>query len=165
MWETEIRQVLQRVPGFLGVFSRDDMKSPRCYPFSLVVNTDKSDQQGTHWIAIYVDSKGRGIYYDPFGRKPHHSEFEEYLIKYCKNGYTYNKSSLQCITCVTCGEYSTAYVIFRTVGYSHRRFIQIFSSDTISNDILIKNLFNKIKTMNLKFRKYKCKNLNKYRNQ
>ena len=52
---------------FQGVFSADTLPEK---PRLLVGNTDPSDKPGNHWIAVFVDSTGRGEYFDSFGRKP-----------------------------------------------------------------------------------------------
>ena len=48
---------------FQGVFSADTL--PR-RPRLLVCNTDESTKPGQHWIAIHVDTDGRGEYFDSF---------------------------------------------------------------------------------------------------
>ena len=140
MYSTEIIDTLKNVPNFLGVFSRDTLPQPKSLPFSLIANTDKRVESGTHWIAIFVDKSGRGEYFDSYGRKPFNKEFVQFLKKFSSN-YTFNRTQLQCITCVTCGEYSCAYIILRTAGYSKEKFIKLFTDDTISNDIIIKEIF------------------------
>ena len=37
------------------------------YPNAIVCNTHDTDQPGEHWIAMYVDSKRHGDYFDPYG--------------------------------------------------------------------------------------------------
>ena len=61
---------------FDGVFACDHLPTK---PRLMVCNTDKSDEPGEHWIAIYVDDDGRyGEYFDPLGRAPI-SVFERYV--------------------------------------------------------------------------------------
>ena len=64
---------------FQGVFSADTL--PR-QPRLLVCNTDESTKPGQHWIAINVDTNGRGEYFDSFGREPD-KHFEAYMNKHC----------------------------------------------------------------------------------
>jgi hypothetical protein len=52
---------------FQGVFSANTLLQQ---PRPLVCNTDESTKLGQHWIAIYVDTNGRGEYFDSFGREP-----------------------------------------------------------------------------------------------
>jgi hypothetical protein len=64
---------------FQGVFSVDTLPDK---PRLLVCNTDPSSKPGSHWIVIFIDFKGRGEYFDSFGRKPT-TLFENYLNKNC----------------------------------------------------------------------------------
>jgi hypothetical protein len=50
---------------FQGVFSVDTLPiNPRL----LVCNTDPSYKSGQHWIAIFIDERGIGEFFDSFGR-------------------------------------------------------------------------------------------------
>jgi hypothetical protein len=46
---------------FQGVFSAGTLPEK---PRLLVGNTDPSDKSGNHWVTIFVDSAGRGDYFD-----------------------------------------------------------------------------------------------------
>ena len=60
----------------------------------MLCNTDKSDEPGEHWIAIYVDDNGRyEEYFDPLGRAPI-SVFERYMNVHCRD-WIYNRKQLQ----------------------------------------------------------------------
>ena len=49
------------------------------YPSAFVCNTHDSDQPGEHWVAMYVDEIGD--YFDPYGQKPQHAEFTNFMKK------------------------------------------------------------------------------------
>ena len=51
------------------------------YPSAFVCNTHDSDQPGEHWVAMYVDEIGD--YFDPYGQKPQHTEFTNFMNKHC----------------------------------------------------------------------------------
>ena len=53
-----------------GVYAEDD-KLPLQYPYKyFIVNTDKANQEGTHWTAVYADIQHKRIYiYDTFNRQ------------------------------------------------------------------------------------------------
>ncbi len=45
---------------FIGTYSRDRLpKIVESLPVGLVVNTDPSDQPGQHWVAIFINKRGR----------------------------------------------------------------------------------------------------------
>jgi hypothetical protein len=52
---------------FQGVYSIDTLPET---PLLLVCNTAPSYKPGQHWVALYVNSRRRGEYFDSFGRKP-----------------------------------------------------------------------------------------------
>ena len=64
---------------FQGVFSADTLPGR---PRLLVCNTDESTKPGQHWIAIHVDTDGRGEYFDSFGRAPN-KHFETFMNIHC----------------------------------------------------------------------------------
>ena len=51
------------------------------YPSAFVCNTHDSDQPGEHWVAMYVDEIGD--YFDPYGQKPQHAEFTNFMNEHC----------------------------------------------------------------------------------
>ena len=59
----EIESFLRRncSEDFQGVYSVDTLPDK---PKLLVCNTDPSTKPGKHWIAIYVDKRGLGEYFD-----------------------------------------------------------------------------------------------------
>lgn len=141
MYSTQIETMMKNVPHFLGVFARDNLPRPEYYPFSLISNTDLETENGTHWLAIFVDESGNGFYFDSYALQPFYKEFQSFLKTFSPNGYKWNRKELQCTTCVTCGEYCCCYIILRTAGYSHRNFLDIFSDNSEANDKIVKNLF------------------------
>lgn len=51
---------------FDGVFAEDRLPSCIRRPSSYVVNFDKANQPGSHWIAIYFDGCGNCEYFDSY---------------------------------------------------------------------------------------------------
>lgn len=141
MYTNEINLVMKNVPNFLGVYSRDNLPIPEEYPFSLICNTDLQFEDGTHWIAIYVDSDGKGTYFDSYAMPPIHEEFKEFLNTFCQNGQSWNKTKLQCNTCITCGEYCCIYIILRNSGFSHKQVLGFFDRDPEINDKIVREIF------------------------
>lgn len=117
---------------FQGVFSVDTLPER---PRLLVCNTDPSYKPGQHWIAIFVDSKGHGEFFDSFGRRPDY-RFERYMNEHCI-AWTYNKRQLQSIISSFCGYYCCVYCMFRCRGLNMNRIIGYFTRDTAFNDCLV----------------------------
>jgi hypothetical protein len=68
---------------FIGVFAKNQIKDLiiRKSPFCLVINTDNSDQPGTHWVAIWGD-KDCSHFFDSYGTPPVAKEFSFFLQKH-----------------------------------------------------------------------------------
>jgi hypothetical protein len=141
----EIDEILLKIKNFRGVFARDLLPETKgSHPHSIVMNYDNHAQSGTHWVCIYVDDRGFAHYFDSYGLPPLVKEFVDYLENNSSR-WLWNKITLQCKDCVTCGEYCCAYLILRNAGYSHQDFLNLFTNSTETNDHIIKEIFNAVK--------------------
>ena len=61
----EIQTYCQNEPRFNGVYSRDNLPEKIKYG-AYVINLDEDSNIGTHWIALYVNTK-TVTYFDSFG--------------------------------------------------------------------------------------------------
>jgi len=116
---------------FQGVYSADTLPDQ---PRLLVCNTDESTKPGQHWIAIHVDTDGRGEYFDSFGRAPD-KHFEAYMNKHCTR-WTFNKRQLQSIISSFCGYYCCMYCMLRCRRVDMTRIVAMFTTDTGFNDTI-----------------------------
>lgn len=65
-----------------------------------------------HWVCIYVDSLGRGEYFDSYGREPL-KQVENLFKKNNIINYTYNGTPLQAVGSIVCGQYCLYYLTRR----------------------------------------------------
>ena len=57
---------------FQGVFSYDTLpRHVTSYPASYIVNTDKEQDRGEHWVALFLENEAVAEVYDSYGRKPY----------------------------------------------------------------------------------------------
>ena len=77
------------------------------YLAAFVCNTHESDQPGEHWVAMYVDELGD--YLDPYGQKPQHTEFTNFMNKHCSK-WSPNYHILQSPISTVCGQYCVAFL-------------------------------------------------------
>ena len=138
-----INKLLKNEKCYIGTYSRDMLPNQIKENQFLIVNTDTSDRQGEHWVAIIILSDGKGEYFDSYGLPPLHNEFLDFLDYNCPNGWKFNEVTLQCLSCITCGHYCVAYIKFRCLGHSLSEFVSLFGKDLVFNDELI-NLYIKI---------------------
>lgn len=129
---------------FKGVFPLDEIpKTILKRPAGIIVNTDKSTQPGTHWIALYLPVKDRAEFFDSYGRAPMHNEFLEFFIKNKIKKILYNKTQLQSVFSAVCGQYCCFYLLARSNNCSLKKFKNKFfkNQNLIQNDTNIKRLF------------------------
>ena len=59
--------------GFKGVYAIDEIsKIPISNKMGVILNLDKHNQPGSHWVALYIDTDGDQSveYYDSFAEEP-----------------------------------------------------------------------------------------------
>ena len=110
----QLDRTLDKINGFLGAFSYDQLPKSRKKMFSLIINTDSSRESGSHWIALVYKNN---IYYfiDSYGRNftniTFPDDFRLAITKYIgKKQCIYCKKFLQQLTSNTCGEYASYFV-------------------------------------------------------
>lgn len=110
---------------FIGVYPLDRIpKIIKNKPALLIVNHDKSNSPGSHWVAIYLPVKGSPEYFDSFGIEPLHKEFLKFFKK---NKYTrvlYNKTQLQDFVSTVCGQYCCVYLLHKAKNITLKSFIE-----------------------------------------
>jgi serine/threonine protein kinase len=153
MFSTKIAKILNRnsftYPYFIGCFPAD--KIPRLkrgpFPHCMVVNTDSSGLEGTHWTAIFVESLQSVEYYDSFGEWPPPFNIHKFLNHFTK--IVYNSLSLQSERSASCGMHVIYYLYKRCRGMSLPQLLNHYKScvttpDVISRAFVRSILFNKV---------------------
>ena len=120
-----------------GIFMKDELPSKLKTGFYVInLASEKSHNGGTHWTALYYDSK-HSYYFDPFGFLAP-TEVEQKL-----NRYTFNNKQIQNLKSTACGYYCVAFIIFmserknKKIGF--KIFVDEFSTNTKKNDKLLYN--------------------------
>lgn len=129
---------------FKGVFPLD--RIPRIIskrPALLVVNTDKSNRPGRHWVAIYLPSKGNPEYFDSYGLKPIHKEFIKFFKRQNFTKILHNEMQLQDFLSTVCGQYCCVYLLNRAKNKTLQQFIKKYfkSGKFRQNDKRVQKLF------------------------
>lgn len=111
--------------GFAGVIASDEIhKLPAKKRMGFVMNLDKSNKPGSHWVAVYIDAdKDKSIeYYDSYGNEPPKSFMKQIKLlvnkikpdSYLK--FKVNKIVDQRANSDTCGWFSSKFLIDRFNG-------------------------------------------------
>lgn len=137
----EIEKIMSDSKNFAGVFPRDFLININMKPTSgIIVNTDSSKEKGEHWIAIFIGQDCKGEYFDPFGIPPLHEDFQKFLNKNCKNGWTYNSFTVQHQNSTSCGKFCIFYLKNKFKGETFIDIISKFSVNLKINEKLVNGI-------------------------
>lgn len=129
---------------FHGVYAADTLPKTFSKPAAFIVNTDKQNAPGQHWVAIYVDAKGNCEYFDSFGLPPFIPDHLNFMRKHSKHSVTSNKMSLQGFESSVCGHYACMYILGKACNISLNTFVKSMNVGTpYDNDAHIIILFMK----------------------
>ena len=75
LYNDQIERVMDnyKQKGFKGVFAIDEIdKIPISNKMGVILNLDKSNEPGSHWVALYIDTEDDQAveYYDSYGEDP-----------------------------------------------------------------------------------------------
>jgi len=130
---------------YQGVFPIDRLpKRVKVKPSLYVINTDKSNKPGEHWLAVYFPTRGCAEFFDSYGRQPSKYRLIEKFLKQNSECIIYNKKQLQSIYTGVCGQYCCVFLLNRCKRKSMKNFVKLFNTDNhLKNDVKIKQLFRK----------------------
>ena len=130
----QIESCLRDVPGFIGVFCSDDLVDLRPpESFSLVVNTDKCNQPGSHWQAIVVKD-GQCNFFCSFGGEPQVAAIRDFCARYplC----VYNNYKHQRVDRTSCGGFAVYFIWAMACGQSHSDIVARFQAMRNDDDFI-----------------------------
>lgn len=113
-------------PDFGGVISADQIKNlPKRLPIGFIMNLDKSDQPGSHWVAVYIN--GDSVeYFDPLANPPSES-FKKDIKKYLESmhvpilmKFKINKIAQQHGNSARCGFHAIRFLDDRFAGTPYK---------------------------------------------
>ena len=129
----EIKNYYENEPTFNGVYSRDNL--PKTIKNgAYVINLDKYEDVGTHWVVLYV--KNNGItYFNSFGVEHVSKEIKRFI---CHKDIKTNIFRIQADNSILCGYFCIRFIDFMFAGKSLIDFTNLFSPyDFKKNDEII----------------------------
>ena len=138
---TELNEKLSFLSEYMGAFPCDRLPRVTKYPAALILNTDPSTKPGEHWVAVYIDSKKCGIYFDPYGFEPLLDVFKQFLDNNCLNGWTYSSKLIQSIKSINCGRYCYMFIILRAMGFPLSHIHGLFDKNPDINDLIVNKYY------------------------
>ena len=134
----EISEYYENEPKFNGACSRDNLPA-NIKKGAYVINLDKDEDAGTHWIALYVKNK-KVVYFDSFGVEHVPKE----IIKFIKNkDIIANIFRLQAYDSIMCGYFCIKFIDYMFHDKTLIDYTNLFSphdfkkDDKIIKDIII----------------------------
>ena len=132
----QINNILKKKLGrvFKGVYAIDQIARLKpIVPAAYVINTKPITSPGEHWIAVYITVNGKAVYFDSFGRRPHHPQIIRFLKKHTTK-WTFSRKIIQNPFTVTCGEHCIVF-LSRFHRVNQIRFaVNPYGSNLLKND-------------------------------
>ena len=107
---------------------------------AFIINTDPHNKPGEHWVALYITSFGKCIYFDSFGIPPFIPAIQNFISRNSLN-MTYNRLVLQPFSSLKCGLYCIYFIYKMCYGYGLYELLQPFNPESPThNDMIIHHL-------------------------
>ena len=122
----------------IGVYPRDRIPYTLEKGQGMIVNTDRHDMPGSHWVCLYIDMEGRGEFMDSYGHSPGYFNrvFEDFLVRN-SDRYSFNSKRIQDAGTKVCGHYCLYYFMHRLRGVSMIDIFKPFSRSLVVNDAYV----------------------------
>ena len=106
---------------------------------AFIVNTDNSDQPGTHWVVVYFSESGNSYYFDSYGLPPLHEEITQFLNQNSVKPWTSNHQRVQSLFSSLCGMYCVFALDTLSRGYDIQQYLRhkFYNTDYFHNDQLV----------------------------
>lgn len=116
LFGNEINDMMKKYnkSGFSGVIPRDYVDTLTKKPYQgFIMNLDKSNKNGSHWVAVIIDNKKHQIiYYDSFGEEPGKDFIKsiKHLIDNTPYQYKINRIKRQSASSTNCGYFGMKFL-------------------------------------------------------
>ena len=122
---------------FKGVYPIDLIPKDLVYPSIIVVNQDKSYQNGSHWVVLHHNDVKRADHFDSLGKKP--IEYLNNLLISKNITYKYNNKRIQNYMTETCGHFCLYYSFYSCRGWRLEEILETLSHDLQKNEEIVTN--------------------------
>ena len=150
----QIRERLQNINSFIGVFAANEIPTNPPINSSLICNTDDNTEPGQHWVGVHYSEKKQmktTTFFDSYGLN-----YNMYGLD-IPNVRIWNDHQLQSLDSAACGYYCIYFVMMKHMGYDMNAIIQAFSqNDFHYNDRLVIDVVNTMTTMTPVTRSIPC---------
>lgn len=127
----------------LTVVPLDMLPKKITLPAGFVINLSTASESGTHWVAVYINARKHGLYFDSYGFEPKSLTIQQFLNKNCVS-WSYNRKQLQQIHSRVCGLYAATFLYYITQDVDFEIFLRQFTKNLLINDFIIEKIFVKL---------------------
>ena len=100
-----------------------------------IVNLDKADKPGSHWISLMYDGRGNIVYFDSYGLPPEH----KHIVDRVRGKLLVNNKRLQSVFSSVCGYYCLYCILEYSKGCSLSKIVKRFTNDFSVNDKYVRS--------------------------
>src|SRR3569832_1878294 len=119
---------------FISIFPSDKLPyKVNKLPCALIINTDESVGVGMHWVAVYIDERRIGYYFDSYGLPPFINKIELFMQRNCDR-ILINSRKFQSAKSSVCGIYCIYFLYWFSRFFSFFFFFYIFGQHSKSYD-------------------------------
>jgi hypothetical protein len=142
MLESELNNRLRKIKNYAGSFARNELKGIeiKIFPFFMVINLDKRESKGTHWIAVAIYQNDIFICDSLGGINPSQAlpiELIDFLDIIAHTRDLNMTLQLQSIDSEICGEYCVLFIKQMSIYHSFCQFLLLFTTNKNQNDLLV----------------------------
>lgn len=137
---------MKNIKGFEGVYSSDNIPLLKKIKSSLILNFDKENEPGSHFIAVFLNRKKHLLYFDPLNLGFTPVNIALYINKYKK---CFNLSqNMQNYESSFCGFYCMLFIISNLIGKKYwmklekKFYFQDLKNDDICINLICKTIEN-----------------------
>ena len=117
----------------------EKIKPPLTYPAARVINTDKAENSGQHWVGAFI-TESATCFFDSYGFPPLEGTYKE-LFKISNAPIVYNKKCVQSLFTSSCGAFVVCFVYCLSNGYSFDKFLNLFGTDLQTNEKIVESFY------------------------
>ena len=145
MYENDLNKRLAKNPKYQGSFAADELAEIKIFPYPsiFIVNLDKRERGGNHWIAIAIYMNDFYIC-DSLGGLVPDNTFPSELVNFITNLSTkrtlHITQQLQPSDSKLCGHYCVAFVNEMTRHNCFDKFLALFTCNRNQNDVIVRFL-------------------------
>lgn len=133
LYNYQIERQTRGLRFFKGVFACDQLPEINEKPATLIINTDPSEDEGEHWVAMHLHADGRADYFCPLGFPPLIPQIQAFFNRHSPGGMRYNCCTMQDLNFSHCGDFCICFVKCVAKGIHLPQFVRRFSSDVERN--------------------------------